>query len=426
MKGLFVLGFFALGIAMFLVLSRYGYVQPLQDKYASIINVFERLTTPAVASVQEHRPAAWGSTYYDLGIGILFIPVGFYFAAQNPTNRNIYLILFALTSIYFASAMVRLTLILAPVLCLLWALALTKVLKPFVTLLRETPVVFRRKTRFETHVGREFSAGFLILIFLLLTLTFVLPSTESRARGDPFPRVFDQSYVPTTIAAASMSVRPTEQAVPDWIDTLNWMRYNLPPDAVVISWWDYGYWITTIANKTSLADNGTLNSTQMKKIGEMFMSSETRTLEIVEDFNRQARTRGFSNKITHVLAFFTFDGNGNDYGAGEESKSRWMANIAFNNLTAWKGYGNYTLGKDGVDTNGDGQVDQLVDNAKGQSTTLYRLMMWGKSKRVSSITFQKPEDFPFELVYWSQKDKTSVVTVGGVNALVTVFRVVYP
>ncbi len=425
MKSLFALSFIVLGVSMFLALNYFGYAHALQGKYLSAINPFERLYSPVVSSVQEHRPAAWGSIYYDLGIGILFIPVGFYFAAQDPTNRNVYLILFGLTSIYFASSMVRLMLILAPALSILWALAFTRVLRPFVTLLREAPVTLKRKMRFGTRVGREFSAAFLILMFLLLMFTFIFPSTESRARGDPFPRVIGQAYVPTTISSASLPLKP-DQTIPDWLDALSWMRYNLPPDAVVVSWWDYGYWITTIANKTTLVDNATLNTTQIARVGEMFMSPETRALEILNQFNQDGLSRGFSSIAdkTYVVAFFTFDGSGNDIGYGEESKWRWMANIAFDNLEIYKTYGNYTLGQDGIDTNQppDGRPDQAVENPKGQNTVLYELIMWGKKQRIQ-VQPEPVEPEHFDLVYWSQKGQSTVVTAGGINALVTVWKV---
>ena len=421
-KYLFVLSLLILGIAGFVALSWLGYVRPLEDRYASILNPFERLSSPILVSVQEHRPAAWGTLYYDLGVGILFIPVGFYFAAQNPTNRNIYLILFGLTSIYFASAFVRLTLILAPALCLLWALALTRVLKPFITLLKEKPITFKTKIRMGGHVGREFSAAFLILIFLLLTLTFIFPSTESRARGDPFPRVLEQAYVPVTIAAASLPVKP-DQTVPDWFDALNWMRFNLPSDAVVASWWDYGYWITAISGKTSLVDNATFNTTQIERVGLMFMSDEVSALQVLDDFNKWGQSRGFSSKVDYVVAFFTFDGQGNDVGYGEESKWRWMANIAFRDLNAHESYGNFSLGRDWFDTDGNRQpsLEELIDNPFGQNTTLYKMMQYGKSKRVTSVTATAP--LHFELIYWSQKDISTVVAAGGINALVTVWKV---
>jgi dolichyl-diphosphooligosaccharide--protein glycosyltransferase len=431
MKSLFALSFIVLAVGLFFALNYFGYAHALQGKYISVLNPFERLYSPVVSSVQEHRPASWGSIYYDLGIGILFIPVGFYFAAQNPTNRNVYLVLFGLTGIYFASSMVRLMLILAPALSILWALALTRVLKPFITLLREASGTIRRKARLESRVGREFSAAFLILMFLLLTFTFIFPSTESRIRGDPFPRVLEQAYVPTTIASASLPIKP-DQTIPDWIDALDWMRYNLPSDAVVVAWWDYGYWITTIGNKTTLIDNATLNTTQIGRVGEMFLSPEPRALEILNEFNQKGLRQGFpsiSNK-TYVVAFFTFYGEGvsgvtagTDIGYGEESKWKWMANIAFDDLNIWKTYGNYTLGKDGIDTDGDGRPDQTVDNINGQNTVLYELMMFGKLQRISSLqpTPEPPEHF--DLVYWSQKGQSSAVTAGGINALVTVWKV---
>ena len=422
MKNMFAVGMIALGIAAFVALYAFGYIQPLAGRYQSILNPFERLANPIVVSVQEHRPAAWGTLYYDLGVGILFIPVGFYFAAQNPTNRNIYLILFGLTAIYVASAFVRLTLILAPALCILWALALIRVLRPFITLLREKPITFKTRMRIEGHVGREFSAAFLILIFLLLTLTFVFPSTESRIRGESFPRVLEQAYVPVTIAAASLPVKP-DQTAPDWFDALNWMRYNLPSDAVVASWWDYGYWITTIADKRSLVDNATFNTTQIEQVGLMFMSNETSALKVLDNFNQLGSSRGYSGKVDYVVAFFTFDSSGNDVGYGEESKWRWMANIAFKDLNAHKSYGNFSLGRDWSDTNSDGQAaqDELIDNPLGQNTTLYGMMQWGKTQRVSSLTANEP--LHFELIYWSQQDRSSVTTVSGIHALVTVWKV---
>jgi dolichyl-diphosphooligosaccharide--protein glycosyltransferase len=424
MKTIFVIGMLAVGIVGFAALSATGNIQPLAGRYQSILNPFESLTSPIVASVQEHQPASWGSLYYDLGIGILFIPVGFYFATQNPTNRNIYLILFGLTSIYFASVFVRLMLILAPALCILWALALTRILRPFITLLREKPITFKTRigrTR-EGHVGREFSAVLVILMFLLLTLTFIFPSTESRAGGEPFPRVLQQAYTPATIASASLPVRP-DQIVPDWFDALNWMRYNLPSDAVVASWWDYGYWITAISDRRSLVDNATFNATQIEQVGLMFMSNETGAIEVLDNFNKMGSNHGYSSKVDYVVAFFTFDSSGNDIGYGEESKWRWMANIAFKDLNAHERYGNFSLGKDWSDTNKDGKPAQneLIDNPLGQNTTLYAMIQWGKKQRVSSITASEPVHF--ELIYWSQKGVSSPITASGAHALVTVWKV---
>jgi dolichyl-diphosphooligosaccharide--protein glycosyltransferase len=396
-KMLFAVGFLALLVVGFVALDMLGLVGSLGQKFISVILPSERMgegvINQLVQSVQEHKPATWGSFYYDLGVGVLFVPIGLYFALQNPTNRNIFLAIFGLTAIYFAGSMVRLTLLMAPALSLLWALALVQLVKPFVTILRENPKMPRRKMRFRPRVGKEFSAAFIILMFLLLTFTFVLPSASSDR-----PRVIERAYSPTTIAASSLPIRTQ---VSDWLDALNWMRVNLNETDVVASWWDYGYWITAIGNKTTLADNGTVNSTQISVIGQMFMSNETGAIEILDSFNE----RGEYN-ITHVLVFHTFatDGQSNtlyDAGYGDEGKWRWMARIG--GLDDNK-YGNYTsLGMDWADTNDDGQDDddEIIVNELGNSTVIYKLMHYASDTLVFGSSDIQLEHF--EPAYFSQK-----------------------
>lgn len=394
-KLLFVVGFLVGIVVLFVALSQLGLIGSFETKILATLFPGERIgeTTiqQLVQSVQEHKPATWGSFYYDLGVGILFIPVGLYFAVQNPTNRNIFLVVFGLTAIYFASSIIRLNLLLAPAISILWAVALVQMIKPFVTILREGPAIPRRKMRFRPRVGKEFSAGFIILMFLVLTFTFVLPSA-----GAEQPRVITKAWSPTTIAASSLPVRVN---VPDWLDTLNWMRVNLDPNAVVLSWWDYGYWITAIANKTTLVDNGTENSTQIALVGEFFTSNETRAMEIVDDFN----SRGDKN-ITDILIYITFATESGesfyDAGYGDEGKWRWMAKIPGLDDTL---LGNYTLGEDWVDTDENGQPsdDELVPNALGNSTVMYKMMHYAIDMLTTGTSDIILENF--EAAYFSQE-----------------------
>ena len=368
-KLLFVVGFLALIVILFVALSSLGLIRSMEAKFVNTLFPAEVSgNTPIdvlVQSVQEHKQGTWGTFYYDLGVGILFVPIGLFFAVQNPTNRNVFLTVFGLTAIYFASTLSRLSLLMAPAVSIIWALALVQLIKPFATILREGPKTPKRKMRFRPHVGKEFSAVFIILLFIMLNFTFVIPSA-----GSDHPRVIDRAWSPTTIAASSL---PLRAQIPDWLDTLNWMRVNMNDDDVVASWWDYGYWITVVANKTTLVDNGTVNATQIAMVGEMLMTNETRAMEIIEDFN----SRGDKN-ITDVLTFVTVattDGTTTyDAGYGDEGKWRWMAKIPGLNDTL---LGNYTLGEDWIgDTNSNGQADadELIPNARGNQTLLYKMM----------------------------------------------------
>jgi len=407
-KVIFTWAFFALSAILFFLLLWYGQFGNLATKYRWVIDPLSRLgiTTghQLAVSVQEHRPAAWGTFYYDFGIGIFFVPVGLFFAVQNPTNRNIFLCIFGLTSVYAASSMVRLTLLLGPAFCLLWALALTRIVRPFITTMKEAPIILKRKMRFETHVGKEFSGAFLILMLLLLTFTFVFPSS-----GSMFPRVFDHAFSPVTIAASSMPIRP-DQTVTDWLDALNWMRTN-EDVKVVASWWDYGYWITTIANKTTLADNGTRNSTQIERIALMFMSNETEAIEILKEFE------GPRGPVTHVVVFSTFDTQGTDIGWGEDSKWRWMARIAGKDDEDYRHYVNNT------DT---GQLEEKGWNTLGSETVICKMLSAGKKTRAGFTTNNAETETligdleHFGLVYYSEGPPQ-----GGAYALVCVYEVIY-
>ena len=51
------------------------------------------------------------------------------------------------------------------------------------------------------------------------------------------------------------------------------MRENTHEDAVIASWWDYGYWITTEGERISLADNWTSDHKRIASIAGMFLSS---------------------------------------------------------------------------------------------------------------------------------------------------------
>jgi asparagine N-glycosylation enzyme membrane subunit Stt3 len=175
------------------------------------------------------------------------------------------------------------------------------------------------------------------------------------------------------------------------------MRVNLNETDVVCSWWDYGYWITTIANKTTLADNGTINSTQISKIGKMFMSNETEAIEFLKEYDS-----------TYVLIFITFATDGSsetvyDAGYGDEGKWRWMALIPGLDDTK---YGNYTLGMDWIDTNEDGQAsaDELIQNELGNSTVLYKLMHYASD--MLTVGYSDIELEYFEEAYFSQNAET--------------------
>ncbi len=291
---LFLLG---IGVSV-VVLSYFNVISLPYTKFMSVLNPFQRSANPLVESVQEHRPATWSAFYYQFGFLVFLAPLGIFFAFQRLTTKSLFVITFMLTALYFSASMIRLTIILAPAMCILGSLALIEVLRPFVNIV--TQRTFTRRRRVSLRVGRGFST---ILIIGLFVLTFI-----------PLLRGVDSGYSPTTIAASSIPLRAN---IGDWSEALVWMKVNLPPDTVVASWWDYGYWIMVNGEKITLADNGTINSTQIAQIGRMFMSNETQALTILKDYD-----------VDYVTVFTTIAlAQQGQILYGDEVKWRWMAKI---------------------------------------------------------------------------------------------------
>jgi len=54
----------------------------------------------------------------------------------------------------------------------------------------------------------------------------------------------------------------------------HWIRDNTPQDARIMAWWDYGYQLTQIANRTTIADGNTWNHEHIALLGRALTSPE--------------------------------------------------------------------------------------------------------------------------------------------------------
>mmetsp|Transcript_4198 Transcript_4198/g.9524 ORF Transcript_4198/g.9524 Transcript_4198/m.9524 type:complete len:909 (+) Transcript_4198:99-2825(+) len=64
--------------------------------------------------------------------------------------------------------------------------------------------------------------------------------------------------------------------VDDYLKGYQWIEKNTPTDSRVMAWWDYGYQITGIAKRTSIADGNTWNHEHIATLGRTLTSPEKR------------------------------------------------------------------------------------------------------------------------------------------------------
>ena len=318
-------------VAGFVALWATGNLESLTGKFITVLDPFIRASSPLVDSVAEQRIAAWGNIYVELGISILFFLIGLYFTLKNPTNRNLFLLLFAVTSLYFATSMVRLLVLFAPAFAIIAGIGITGMIKPFFTLLKESSskTLVKAKRRM-ARVSKEYSGLAVFVIFMILISNFAFsPQTGG------VPRQISSAYSPTAISGSSLPVGGSglTSNVGAWLEALSWFSNNAKPTDVAVMWWDYGNWLSDIGNVTSLADNTTVNSTQIENVGFIFMANENQSMTMLSTYGQ---------KNIKYIAVFTVIGMGSSsssssssnsyiaypYGYGDEGKWVWMARIS--------------------------------------------------------------------------------------------------
>lgn len=302
-----------ISIVVFISLISIGSLGLPGTKFLSTIVPTLRSVLPIVISVAENQVSTWATIFSDSGFKLFLVPVGLYYLARRREDVDVFVILMTVFATYFASTMVRLTILAAPAITVVSAYALSEILRGFA---RNLSITYSRKKRV-SPIGIEYYVITPILVCSLIMFSFIPSTYGVRYSISPI----DAAYVPPTVVSSSVPIR---SSVPDWLRALSWMRDNLPSSAVIASWWDYGYWITVLGNHTSIVDNATLNTTQIGEVAYAFMSDEETAYRV---FKRLG--------ATHVLIFITHTvyttGAGNVpmlLGYGDEAKWVWMLRIA--------------------------------------------------------------------------------------------------
>lgn len=288
----------------------------LSFRYLNALNPFFTTTDPLVDSVAEHATTTTAQSFFFLSILMVFAGIGIWLIFSNKEKLENYflriskdMIIFSLIisvlGVYVSSAFVRLELFASISVIILSSIGLSilaaEILKPTVRTKKGTKST-------PTSIKISFVAA---IVILLIIPTFV------PAQGN----WIDSVKAPATILNGGTNFRVVHH---DWQDSMEWLKNNTPQDSIVASWWDYGYWITTLGERTSLADNATLSTKVIQEIARMLLSDPDQAwLEL----NRM--------EADYVLIFIAGtkiqDSPLDVYilnGGADESKKQWFMRIA--------------------------------------------------------------------------------------------------
>jgi dolichyl-diphosphooligosaccharide--protein glycosyltransferase len=99
----------------------------------------------------------------------------------------------------------------------------------------------------------------------------------------------------------------------DYREAYFWLRQNTHPDSKILSWWDYGYQMSAMANRTVLVDNNTWNNTHIATVGRALATTEEEAYPILESLD-----------VDYVLVIF---GGLTGYSSDDINKFLWPVRI---------------------------------------------------------------------------------------------------
>ncbi|GIL83594.1 hypothetical protein Vretimale_10396 [Volvox reticuliferus] len=305
----------AVGAAGTTILVLSGKLNPWTGRFWTLLDpTYAKKFIPIVASVSEHQPTTWASYIFDLHVLVFAAPAGLYFCFKRPTDGTIFLIVFALTAIYFSGIMVRLMLVAAPAFVLLSAIAISSILQSASKELRTQAGTETKTATVATRRGRASSSNEENITtkkstnLMILGLTFLAMWSYS----SHCVWVTSEAYSSPSIVLIS-GWGPHRVVLDDFREAYYWLRHNTAPDAKVMSWWDYGYQITAMGNRTVIVDNNTWNNTHIATVGRAMASNETEAYKIMRQLD-----------VDYALVIF---GGMSGYSSDDINKFLWMVRI---------------------------------------------------------------------------------------------------
>jgi dolichyl-diphosphooligosaccharide---protein glycosyltransferase len=314
--------FVLLTVSIFLV----GAYQPSSFRYLVAVNPFLSSHNPLVESVAEHSTPTVIDYFTDYSILLIFAGFGVWVSFSKRTDMTIFALIIGLTGLYVSATFARLMVYSSIAIVILASIGLYELTRSILqNRIENQNKIKEREFRKNIKEGKILpEVKPLVKIAFVAMIVFLISIPLIDYNGLIYPKNFNwisSADIPPSIVNGATGFR---MQVDDWIDAVDWIENNTPKGSVIASWWDYGYWITTLGNKTTLADNATINQTRIQTIAKMLMSEPETATQIAQDL-----------KADYILVYIVADRhngpNGNSFytlgSGGDESKKQWFMKI---------------------------------------------------------------------------------------------------
>jgi len=290
-------------VVMFTPKSYFG---PISSRVRGLFVPHTKTGNPLVDSVAEHQAASSQAYWQYLHILCFLAPMGLFIVLFRFGDAAGFLFVYALVAYFFSNKMVRLVLLTAPISSALGGIACGRVASWSLSMLLgenggEEKIVKKtkssskksddKKSKDSKKKKEKKSASKSGLSAIRDGFAEAGNSSEGRIvksivavvmLGSLYMQATAFSTYSWRIAASlsnpSIVLKGQTQdgsiiKVDDYREAYWWLRDNTPEDSRIMAWWDYGYQITGIANRTTIADGNTWNHEHIALLGKALTGS---------------------------------------------------------------------------------------------------------------------------------------------------------
>jgi dolichyl-diphosphooligosaccharide---protein glycosyltransferase len=267
-----------------------GFIKPLSIHAYRVFRNIPRTGNPlvdtALAEDASSLDVAWQLLHFPFFGWMIGVSVFLTALIEQYTYAKSFLMLYGIVGLYFSTQTIRMIVMVAPAGCIFtavvvqWCLSFAQAglfwpeLPPGeakkeadATLSAEEQEAALKKTK-DDWTAKNSKKFMLHMLPLMVVVFLVRISGFAEDISQMISHFSSPGIVFRTPPESGWSV----DMIDDYYKGFVWLRDNTPEDARVLGWFDYGYQITGIGNRTSLADGNTWNHEHIATIGKMLTS----------------------------------------------------------------------------------------------------------------------------------------------------------
>jgi len=298
------------GILLLVVFTPKGYFGPISSRVRGLFVKHTKTGNPLVDSVAEHQPANNKAYFQYLHHLCTLAPIGLLLVTVNFGDAPSFLAVYAMAAYFFSHKMVRLVLLTGPIAAALGGIVAGRIvawgIQQVVSDDEEgdaatggkgqnggTTPKKGKKSKAEKKDSSFSGLGALsdgmnqfsnskdgktVKKMVAATLLVVLFLACNQFKD--YSWAISGSLSNPTIILKGQLKSGEVVYVDDYREAYWWLRDNTPADARVMAWWDYGYQITGISNRTTIADGNTWNHEHIALLGKILTGEMEESYQI--------------------------------------------------------------------------------------------------------------------------------------------------